>query len=531
MSKRSQRSAPARRLSPGGTATTTTSLGTDLPELQQARALWQLNRFDESLALFDKAVRKCPGNCLALTDASRAFGARFEISRAEELLDRLIKLGGHNPQILHLAGQSYRMIFRPEKAMLCFRRALGLSRNLHDAQLELSLLYERRHRLEEALNLIEECLRDDPTYHAAELVKARLLRRLKDEAGAEAILRRLAGGDSVHPEIRAQAWSEIAQLLDRHAQYDEAMAAMMRCKELLLAGEAPFRRESEAVLHHLGDLADSVTAAHFRKWSEERRACEPNRTAVLASFPRSGTTLLEQVLDSHSGLISSDEREAFARDIFPAMWQSPANLLPKAEILDAIPGDRLLAQRERYLAYMASALGEPIGGRVHLDKNPTLTLLLPAVLRLFPETRLLIALRDPRDVVLSCFMQFLPMNTNSVCFLTLERTARRYASDMAIWRRFRELIASPWLEVRYEDAVRDLEREARRALEFLGLPWEPQVLDYRERLKDKAVSSPTYEAVSKPLYTTSIGRWKHYARHFEPFLPVLEPSVKAFGYE
>jgi len=183
------------------------------------------------------------------------------------------------------------------------------------------------------------------------------------------------------------------------------------------------------------------------------------------------------------------------------------------------------------MADMSAALGEPISGRVPLDKNPTLTLLLPAVLRLFPETRLLIALRDPRDVVLSCFMQFLPMNTNSVCFLTLERTARRYASDMAIWRRFREAIASPWLEVRYEDTVRDLEREARRSLEFLGLPWEAQVLEYRERLKDKAVSSPTYEAVSKPLYTTSIGRWKHYARYFEPLVPILEPSVRAFGYE
>jgi hypothetical protein len=96
---------------------------------------------------------------------------------------------------------------------------------------------------------------------------------------------------------------------------------------------------------------------------------------------------------------------------------------------------------------------------------------------------------------------------------------------MGIWRRFREMIQSPWLEVRYENAVMDLEKEARRALEFLGLSWEPQVLNYRDRLKEKAVSSPTYEAVSKPLYTSSIGRWKHYAKYFEPHLSVLQPSV------
>jgi tetratricopeptide (TPR) repeat protein len=507
-----------------------TPLGTDLPELQQARALWQLNRFDDALALFDKAVRKCPANCLALTDASRAFGARFEIARAEELLDRLIKLGGRNPQILHLAGQSYRMIFRPEKAMDCFARALAFTKKLPDAQLELALLYERRHRVAEAHALVEDCLRAEPGYHAAELVQARLLRRLGDETGAETILRRLAASDTVHPQIRAQASAEIAQLLDRHGQYDEAMRAMLRCKEILLRDEAPFRRESDVVLHHLTELAAAVTGDQYRRWAEVGAGLPHRKTAVLASFPRSGTTLLEQVLDSHSGLVSSDEREAFARDIFPALWQSASTPLPNADALDAIPPARLAAQRERYFAYMAAALNEPVRERVHLDKNPTLTLLLPAVLRLFPETRLLIALRDPRDVVLSCFMQFLPMNTNSVCFLTLERTARRYALDMGTWRQFRERIASPWLEVRYEDTVRSLEPEARRVLQFLDLPWEPAVMNYRDRLKDKAVSSPTYEAVSRPLYTSSIGRWKHYERYLEPHLPILQPNLEAFGY-
>jgi hypothetical protein len=253
--------------------------------------------------------------------------------------------------------------------------------------------------------------------------------------------------------------------------------------------------------------------------------------ALLASFPRSGTTLIEQVLDSHSELVSSDEREAFARDIFPAMWKTASTPLPTIEALDNIPAERLALQRERYLRYMSAALNEPINNRVHLDKNPTLTLLLPGMLRLFPETKCLIALRDPRDVIISCFMQYLPLNTNSVCFLTLERTARRYARDMGVWRDLREKLPSTsWLEVRYEDTVMSLEREARRALEFLNLHWEDTVLNYRERLKEKTVSSPTYEAVSKPLYTQAIGRWKNYQKYLEPCLDTLRPSIEAFGY-
>jgi hypothetical protein len=167
---------------------------------------------------------------------------------------------------------------------------------------------------------------------------------------------------------------------------------------------------------------------------------------------------------------------------------------------------------------------------VHLDKNPTLTPLIPGMLRLFPEARLLIALRDPRDVIISCFMQYLPLNTNSVCFLTLEGTARRYAHDMSLWLKLRGLICAPWLEVHYEHCVAHLEQEARRALEFLGLPWDPQVLDYRNRLKTKAVASPTYEAVSKPLYTSAIGRWKNYEKYLQPCAAILDTCVEAFGY-
>ena len=505
-------------------------LGSDVPELKKARALWQLNRFDESLRAFDEAVAKYPQNLVALIDASRAFGARFEIARAEQLLDRLWDLADEKPDVLHLVGQTYRMIFRPARAMECFQRVLSITSEIPDAYLELAILYERRHRLDEALSLIEGCLCAAPDYLEAELFKAGLLRRLKDEAASEQILRRLSTNTAAHPMVRAQAFAEIAQMHDRRDEFNDAMHAMLRCKEILMQLEAPVLHESQMVLQHLRRLAESLIASDFQRWTEAGRAFPPRKTAVLASFPRSGTTLLEQMLDAHPGLVASDEREAFARDIFPAMWLTPQTPTPTVESFDAIPPERLGALRQRYLDYMATALNEPIGDRVHLDKNPPLTLVLPGFLRLFPETKVLIALRDPRDVVISCFMQFLPLNPNSVCFLTLERTARRYENDMSAWRKFRNIIASPWIEVRYEDAVSNLEKEARRALEFLDLPWEPQVLNYRDRLGKKAVGSPTYEAVRQPLYTRAIGRWKNYQRFLEPYLPILEPSVKAFGY-
>ena len=505
-------------------------VGVDLPELRQARTLWGLNRFDDALKLFENAVRKHPQNLVALIDASRALGARFEIRRAEAMLDRLMTAGIRQPDVLHLAGQSYRMIFRPDKGMECFQRVLAMTKEIPDAYLELAVLYERRHRVAEAFTLVEDCLRAAPDYLEAQLFKARLLRRLNDGVASESLFRTLAANEHAHPLLRAQAWAELAQTHDRREEYEAAMQAMLKSKKILLQREANLRQNADTVMSHLRALVDSLTPAHFERWRQAQSALPLKKLAVLTSFPRSGTTLLEQVLDCHTNLVSSDEREAFARDIFPAMWLSPATPLPTAEVFEAIPLERLASLRQRYLAYMEAALDEPIGDRVHLDKNPTLTAALPGFLRLYPEARLLIALRDPRDVVISCFMQYLPLNANSVYFLTLERAAQRYSNDMSFWRKLREKIASPWLEVRYEDAVTNLEKEARRALEFLGLPWEPGVLDYRKRLRQKAVASPTYEAVSQPLYTRAIGRWKNYQKFLEPCLPLLQPSIDAFGY-
>jgi tetratricopeptide (TPR) repeat protein len=506
-------------------------LGVDVPELKRARALWQLNRFDEALELFEFAIRKYPQNLVALLDASRALGARFEITRAEAILDRLMKLAKNNPKLVHLAGQSYRMIFRPDKAIACFQRVVAMTKDIPDAQLELAVLYERRHNLSEAYSLIEACLRTAPDYLEAELFRAGLLRRLQDDAAAEIVWRKLAASEAADPLVRAQAFAALAQTLDRNADYGGAMSAMLECKKILRPPEGELLKESETLQGQLQRLAASLTRADFQRWVEAGKQFPRQQMAVLAGFPRTGTTLLEQVLDSHPGLVSSDEREAFGRDIFPAMWLTDKTLVPTVEALNSIPAERLGSQRTRYLNYMSAALNQPIGERVHLDKNPTMTLLLPGMLRLFPETQLIIALRDPRDVVVSCFMQYLPLNTNSVCFLTLERTARRYAHDMGVWLKLREIIPTPWLEIRYEDCVAGLEREARRTLEFLGLPWDPSVLQYRDRLKSKSVTSPTYEAVSKPLYTSAIGRWKHYEKYLEPCLPILEPFVKTFGYE
>jgi hypothetical protein len=145
--------------------------------------------------------------------------------------------------------------------------------------------------------------------------------------------------------------------------------------------------------------------------------------------------------------------------------------------------------------------------------------------------KMLIALRDPRDVVLSCFMQKVPLTPISANWLTLADAAEYYSRAMQTWLKVRQLTAGSWLEFRYEDVVADLESNARKILEFLHLPWDERVLKFYEHARQKMVRSPTYEDVTQPVYSKSVGRWQNYAKHLQPAMQKLAPFLREFKYD
>ena len=156
---------------------------------------------------------------------------------------------------------------------------------------------------------------------------------------------------------------------------------------------------------------------------------------------------------------------------------------------------------------------------------------LPAVRRLFPRSRVIVALRDPRDCCLSCFMQVFGPNTWMRHFHSLERAAALYADVMSLWLLYRDRLGLEWTEIRYEDVVADVETQARRLIDFLGLEWTDDVLDYRAKAEAKYISTPSYSAVRKPVYSTSVRRWERYRDQIEPIQPMLRAFVHEFGYQ
>ena len=165
-----------------------------------------------------------------------------------------------------------------------------------------------------------------------------------------------------------------------------------------------------------------------------------------------------------------------------------------------------------------------------VDKQPYNTAHLAAIRRLFPEARVVVALRDPRDACLSLFMQDIRPNQDNLHLPTLADAADLYVAMMTGYVRNRGSLGLAMLEYRYEAIVENLESEARRIVEFLGVPWDPQVLTYYEQARRARRSSINIHAVTKPIYSRAVARWTQYADRFAPLESKLGPFVEAFGY-
>jgi hypothetical protein len=229
-------------------------------------------------------------------------------------------------------------------------------------------------------------------------------------------------------------------------------------------------------------------------------------------------------------LLAFDEPLAFSRHIVGSLPLPGGAGKSQADSLHALKPGQIQAARDRYLrSLLHEAAGQTSTG-VLLDKNPSLTALLPHWLRVFPQLKVIIALRDPRDVVLSCYFLNLVLNATNVNFLSLERTAKHYADLMDTWLRLRELDGFDWREIRYEDLVQHPEEAGTQATGFLGLTWHADQARFYETARQKFLFAPTYHDVRQPVYRRAVGRWKNYAAALEPLHAKLAPYFQAFGY-
>lgn len=498
---------------------------------EEAADAWRKQEYQATIELLQRASRRDPANASILLDLGRAYGLRYDYPAAEQCLEKAVRVSPRKTDMLAEAGRRCQDFGHYAMATSFFARAAQQKDTTADALTTLAELYERHHRLDDATDLLERALRLQPAHPGAVLGQARLKRQAGDVAQAERLVRTLTANSACDPSTRIRAWYELGSLLDRAGRYKEAMAAFLEAKAIQRPAAEPFLNVLQGVQARVRELEQTISAGVLKRWSEAAADLKPSRRlAVLCGHPRSGTTLLEQMLDAHPEIVSAEETHILHDEAYLSLSRGFPPSASVLEVLDSAPPSRLCQSRDDYFRFTGLFLGKSIGDKLLIDKNPALNVLIPAVARIFPEARFLIALRDPRDVCLSCFMQPLALNPVSSAYLSLEGTVNQYASVMGLWRSILPKLANPSVEVRYEDLVNHIEVESRRVLGFLGVSWDPAVLQFHEHARTKPVRSPSYADVVNPVYKRAVGRWRNYAAHFGPHREKLDPFVTAFGY-
>jgi Tfp pilus assembly protein PilF len=492
--------------------------------LTEARHLLLAHEFGRALARYEKLTRQCPGDAVLWGEYGNAASGLGQVDVADQAWQKALGLAGRNADLIGMIGHQYQGMRKPEKARACFARAAAADPRGINPRISLAVLLEKNHRLEEARAAVSECLAIDPKDDQARYFSAVLDRRQGKVESAETRLRDLIRSQPRHPFVQYACRYELAQILDRNDDVDGAMRLLGEAKQIvrgltdtdvLLKG---YDRGAESARRFTRGLPKTI----LRTWAEyfpERKREAPARLAFLGGHPRSGTTLLEQVLDSHPDVAALDEPTAFLHVLQPEFHKSK-------ELSSA----RLNTLRRLYTQALLRELGPAGAGKLLLDKNPSPTARLPVWLRVFPELRVIIALRDPRDVIVSCYFQNIALNAANVNFLSFERLAKHYADLMDIWLAVREWQGFEWLETRYEDIVACLEKEGPRVTEFLGLAWHDEQARFYEKSRAKPLYSPTYQDVTRPVYSRSVARWRSYEKYLAPILPLIEPYCRIFKY-
>ena len=234
------------------------------------------------------------------------------------------------------------------------------------------------------------------------------------------------------------------------------------------------------------------------------------------------------MLARHPRLAAISEKSALG-GLRTALPDIVGRAIKLPEALDGLTNDELTAIRSWYRRRSAELAGAE--DRRIVDKLPLNIIRLGEINRVFPDAQVIVALRDPRDVALSCFMQSFGANPAMANFQDLADTARFYDAVMGLWRHYREVLSLDWLEYRYEDLAREPEPTLRRVLDFLGEPWHDAVLDHQGDVIGTYIETPSRRDLAQPLTDRAVGRWRAYVHQLAPVLPVLAPHVEAFGYD
>lgn len=487
-------------------------------------------RFEDAVIALGKALELAPRDPRLLTTLGFCLIELNRRTEAAKIFDLAVKLDPNSADTCFGYGWAAEGVGALATADSAFRRAVTLDPRHADAMIGLANLAVRRRDWRTAWSFAERAASIDPRQTDASMTLARVeIGRLKFDAAARR-LAKLVKLPDLKPIARANAQILMGDALDGAARHQQAFAAYAAGKTELAElyadrfGPAVTRPAAEGARALMAEFLDTPESG----WRTPNDSLPPGPArghAFLVGFPRSGTTLLEQILATHPEIETLEERPLLL-DAELAFLTRPGGL----KQLATMPSEALEPYRRTYWKRVGE-FGVNPAGKVFIDKHPLGTVRLPLIHKVFPGAKLLFALRDPRDVVLSCFRRSFNMNEAMYAFNTIEGAAAYYDAVMTVGETYLTRLPIETVRIRYEDLVADFEGRTRELCEFLGVPWADHLKNFAQTATKRMVATPSSTQVGRGLYEGGAGQWRRYAFAIEPVLPTLRPWIEKFGYD
>jgi Flp pilus assembly protein TadD len=459
-----------------------------------------------AVSAFGSVTKLQPTHGAAWAHLARLFMSAGQPARADAALEKAVECNDGNPVVLDLIGTVHGLLGDQAEASRWLSKAVerqpenvGYLVNLANSRMFLG-------RLDEAEQLIRNALKLYPDNPNAHWILSNL-RTATDRNHVDA-LEAIARDESRNPKALAFLNYALGKELEDLEDWDAAFDAFTRGAAARRSTIA-YDEDAEA------EMFQAFEQTFTRQWLERNERGDPDGSAIfIVGQPRTGTTLIERIITSHSQAHSAGELGQFGTCVRRlADYREPRRYSAKlAEQAAAIDAKRLGR------AYLVTT--EKMRGDLprFVDKLPPNYLYLPLILKALPNAKIIHVTRDPMDACFACYKQlFADAYPHSYDLQEMARHHARYVHMMAVWR---ERFGKRFLDVSYEETVRDLEGNARRIIEYLGLPWEDACLQFHRQ--NAAVTTASAVQVRSPAHTRSIGRWHRYERRLLPLRQTLD---------
>ncbi len=496
----------------------------------QAEALAVAGRYSEAGQLLNRALALAPNDALIITDIGRVLVAENRVEEAIRAFEAAVTARPELAAVWLELGSARDIVGDDAGARAAYEQAKLLVPGDAEAWAALATIALRRGDVEQARPLAEEAARRRPDHPGAGLVlaSADLERGATEEALArlEVLLARKVLDERQLPV----ALGRIGDALDRLGRIQEAFDAYKRMNEETVRVNAARFEDGGRIENHL-ELVLRLTRwfeqqdpAIWREPAARGGAASPVRRHVfLLGYPRSGNTLVENILASLPDVRALEERPTLA-DSDLAFLRDDSTLDQLTHLAPAL----VEKHREAYWRRVRAEVPD-VDGKVFVDMAPLNGIKLPMIARLFPDAVVVLCRRDPRDVVLSCFRRHFRVNASTYQMAGLERAARHYDAVMRLIDLHVAVLPLPVHVVDYAALVADFDASTRSLAEFVDVAWTEAAREFSRTAAARDVRTVSAPQVRRGLFDGT-RQWERYREQMAPVLPVLESWIRKFGY-